>query len=133
MRRTSSCGVSLLVIFSALSDIALLPKSGFTFEPRLSKILHMMSTSLRSGASYITHSSSESNEAAIIGNTAFFDPLIVTSPLSGPLFSTKNFAKSILLKSLIISTSHLYHDKNISKYIIIYRFCRKFFGKSLVF
>src|SRR5947208_1018761 len=43
----------------------------------------MKPTSLRSGTRRITHCSPVSSVAAMIGSTAFFAPLIFTSPCSG--------------------------------------------------
>ena len=58
----------------------------------------MKRTSVRSGTRRITHGSDVSNVAAMIGSTAFFAPLIVTSPCRGipPLInklSIKKFAR----------------------------------------
>src|SRR4051812_1096779 len=50
----------------------------------------MNCTSLKFGTRRITHGSEVSNVAAIIGSTAFFAPLIVTSPRKGtPPFINK--------------------------------------------
>ena len=60
-----------------------MPFSNFAVAPSDSRIFTMNRVSLKSGTRRMTHGSSVSSVAAMMGSAAFLLPLMVTSPCNG--------------------------------------------------
>ena len=97
MSLTRSYGTSETLMPLPSTVIEWFSQSSSTAAPRLLKMRHMTSMSLSLGTSLISHTPSVRTVAARMGSAAFFAPLIVTSPKSGPEFSTMYLAIAAIL------------------------------------